>query len=120
MIRTALVALPKSPMNLAQGDEVPQIITRRTRQRPSEFLTPPAKRLLQHNRHQTDMTLELGDVRYWMNSGKHLLAVSFSDFDPTRTSTAQSGRSYKLYEKVRDHPCRQPASFAKLAKNSGV
>jgi len=25
-------------MNLAQGDEVPQIITRRTRQRPSEFL----------------------------------------------------------------------------------
>jgi hypothetical protein len=49
MIRTALVALPKSPMNLAQGDEVPQIITRRTRQRPSEFLTPPAKRLLQHN-----------------------------------------------------------------------
>jgi hypothetical protein len=37
-------------MNLAQGDEVPQIITRRTRQRASEFLTPPAKRLLQHNR----------------------------------------------------------------------
>src|SRR6476660_6222499 len=49
MIRIASVALPKSPMNLAQGDEVPQIITRRTRQRPPEFLTPPAKRLLQHN-----------------------------------------------------------------------
>ena len=29
MIRIASVALPKSPMNLAQGDEVPQIITRR-------------------------------------------------------------------------------------------
>ena len=40
MIRIASVALPKSPMNLAQGDEVPQIITRRTRQRPREFLTP--------------------------------------------------------------------------------
>jgi putative ABC transport system substrate-binding protein len=39
-------SLPKSPMNLARGDEVPQIITRRTRQRPSEFLTSPAKRLL--------------------------------------------------------------------------
>jgi hypothetical protein len=50
MIRIASVALPKSPMNLAQGDEVPQIITRRTRQRPPEFLTPPAKRLLQHYR----------------------------------------------------------------------
>ena len=42
VIRTASVALPKSPMNLAQGDEVPRIITRRTRQRPSEFLTLPA------------------------------------------------------------------------------
>ena len=50
MIRIASVALPKSRMNLAQGDEVPQIITRRTRKRPPEFLTPPAKRILQHNR----------------------------------------------------------------------
>ena len=32
------VALPKSPTNLAQGDEVPQIITLITRQRPSEIL----------------------------------------------------------------------------------
>src|SRR6476619_3450137 len=49
----ASVALSKSPMNLAQGDEIPQIITRRTRQRPSEFWTPPAKRLLQHNQGKT-------------------------------------------------------------------
>jgi hypothetical protein len=34
-------------MNLAQGDEVPQIITRRTRQRPSELLTPPAGIVIQ-------------------------------------------------------------------------
>jgi hypothetical protein len=27
------------------------------------------------------MALELGDVGYWMNSGKHLLTVSFSGFD---------------------------------------
>ena len=38
MIRLVSVALPKSPTNLAQGDEVPQIITRITRQRPSEIL----------------------------------------------------------------------------------
>ena len=31
------------------------------------------------------MALELDDVRYWMNSGKHLLMVSFSGFDPTET-----------------------------------
>jgi hypothetical protein len=42
MIRTASVARPKSPMNLAQGDEFPRILTRKTRQRPSEFLTLPA------------------------------------------------------------------------------
>ena len=39
MIRIASVALPKSPINLAQGDEIPQIITRITRRRPAEFLT---------------------------------------------------------------------------------
>src|SRR6266446_4926690 len=27
----------------------------------------------------------LGDVRCWVNSGKHVLALSFSDFDPTET-----------------------------------
>ena len=27
----------------------------------------------------------LGDVRCWVNSGKHLLSLSFSGFDPTRT-----------------------------------
>ena len=26
--------------------------------------------------HFSDMALELGDVRYWMNSGKHMLAAS--------------------------------------------
>jgi hypothetical protein len=30
--------------------------------------------------------LELSDVRYWINSGKHMLAMSFSGFDPTRAS----------------------------------
>src|SRR4249919_1542742 len=59
MIRTASVAPPKSPMNLAQGDEVPQIITRRTRQRRSEFLTPLAKRLLQHNPPEADSSTKL-------------------------------------------------------------
>src|SRR6266404_3812300 len=32
--------------------------------------------------HQTDMPKYLGDVRCWVNSGKHLLALSFSGFDP--------------------------------------
>jgi hypothetical protein len=28
----------------------------------------------------------LGKVRYWMNSGQHVLAMSFSEFDPEPTS----------------------------------
>jgi len=44
MIRIVSVALSKSPTNLAQGDEIPQIITRITRQWPSENL-----RLLQND-----------------------------------------------------------------------
>src|SRR5467141_3485871 len=31
----------------------------------------------------------LGDVRCWVNSGKHLLSLSFSGFDPTRTYGAR-------------------------------
>jgi hypothetical protein len=35
--------------------------------------------------HVTDIPKYLGNVRYWVNSGKHVLALSFSGFDPTRT-----------------------------------
>src|ERR1700693_5275792 len=35
-------------MSFARGGEVPQIPTRKPRLRPSEFLTPSARRLLQH------------------------------------------------------------------------
>jgi hypothetical protein len=69
MIRIASVALPKSPMNLAQGDEVPQIITRITRQRPAEFLTTCAKRLLQQYRHKTDVAVVSANVRFRGKSG---------------------------------------------------
>jgi hypothetical protein len=40
-------------MSLARGDEALQISTRKSRLRPSEFLTPSAKRLLQHNQGKT-------------------------------------------------------------------
>jgi hypothetical protein len=41
------------------------------------------------------MALGLGDVRYWMNSGKHMLALSFSGFDPNPTFS-DPRRSNKL------------------------
>jgi hypothetical protein len=36
--------------------------------------------------HETDMPKYLGDVRCWVNRGKHMLASSVSGFDPERTS----------------------------------
>jgi hypothetical protein len=50
---------------------------------------PSVCRFLQQNRHETDMPKYLGDVRCWVNSGKHLLSLSFSGFDP-------SGLSFRL------------------------
>jgi hypothetical protein len=44
-----------------------------------------AKRLLQQYRHKTDKPTPLLNVRYRVNSGKHLLAASISGFDPTET-----------------------------------
>src|SRR5258705_8346244 len=35
--------------------------------------------------HETDMPKYLGDVRCWVNSGNHMLALRFSAFDPQRT-----------------------------------
>ena len=49
-IRITSIALPKSPVSLTCGDEVPHIFTRKPRQQPAEFLITSAKRLLQHNR----------------------------------------------------------------------
>src|SRR6266436_7099824 len=40
-----------------------------------------------HTWHETDMPKYLGDVRCWVNSGKHMLAWSFSGFDPGRVET---------------------------------
>jgi hypothetical protein len=40
-----------------------------------------------HTWHVTDIPKYLGNVRYWVNSGKHVLALSFSGFDhPKATS----------------------------------
>ena len=44
------------------------------------------KRLLQQHRHETDMPTTLRDVRFRGQSGKHMLALSFSGFDPIRKS----------------------------------
>ena len=88
MIRIASVALPKSPMNLARGDEVPQIITRRTRQRPSEFLTSPAKRLLQHYLPEADMTALSATLRCQMKANPSVSGPFVFDRRKARVATA--------------------------------
>jgi hypothetical protein len=41
------IALPRSPVSLSSGDEVPHIFTRKPHLQPGEFLISSAKRLLQ-------------------------------------------------------------------------
>jgi hypothetical protein len=48
-IRIISIALPKSPVSFARGDEVPHIFTRKPRLQPAEFLITGAKRLFQQN-----------------------------------------------------------------------
>ena len=48
-IDVASITLPRSPVSLSSGDEVPHIFTRKSRLRPKEFLIASAKRLLQQN-----------------------------------------------------------------------
>ena len=43
--------------------------------------------------HETDMTKYLGDVRCWVNSGKHMLASSFSEFDPEQALSEEGSRT---------------------------
>src|ERR1700738_2016613 len=48
------ITLPRSPVSLSSGDEVPHIFTRKSHLRPGEFLITSAKRLLQQNLPQPD------------------------------------------------------------------
>jgi hypothetical protein len=48
------IALPRSPVSLPSGDEVPHIFTRKSRLQPREFLISGAKRLLQQYRPEPD------------------------------------------------------------------
>src|SRR4030088_2180483 len=50
------------------------------------------KIVLQHNRHRTDLSTTQTNVRYWEQTGKHLLAVSFSQFDPKRSLAGSTSR----------------------------
>ena len=52
-------------------------------------------------RHETDMPKYLGDVRCWVNSGKHMLASSFSGFDPVSDIGPSEGRPD--YGLIREH-----------------
>jgi hypothetical protein len=49
--------------------------------------------------HETDLPKYLGDVRCWVNSGNHMLSLSFSGFDPNRTSIVQAqGMVWALFK----------------------
>src|SRR6516162_11180949 len=56
LIRVPSIALPRSSASLSLGDEVPHIFARKSRLKPGKFLITSAKRLLQQNRHDSDVS----------------------------------------------------------------
>src|SRR6202045_3406770 len=52
----ASITLPRSPASLSSGDEVPHIFTRNPRVQPKEILITSAKRLLQQNLPEADIS----------------------------------------------------------------
>ena len=50
--------------------------------------------------HETDMPKYLGDVRCWVNSGKHLLSLSFSVFDPGCVKTPSSNSRVEILSRL--------------------
>jgi hypothetical protein len=48
--------------------------------------------------HETDIPKYLGNVRYWVNSGKHVLASSISEFDPELTERRIRASQYGAME----------------------
>src|SRR6516225_4113149 len=58
------IALPRSSASLSSGDEVPHIFTRKSRLKPGKFLITSAKRLLQQNLPQADVSRS-GNINVW-------------------------------------------------------
>src|SRR5258706_15504808 len=56
--------------------------------------------------HQTDMPTVFRDVRFQGQSGKHLLALSFSGFDPGRVKTCARGPEPDIRSGERRHLAR--------------
>ena len=54
-----------------------------------------------HTWRETDMPKDLGDVRCWVNSGKHVLALSFSGFDPGCVKTPTSNLRVESLSRLR-------------------
>ncbi len=67
LIDPASGALPKSPVSLSPGDEIPHIFTRKPRLQLENFAINGAKRLLQQNRHCSDVLARHDSVRFRMH-----------------------------------------------------
>src|SRR6266511_1597103 len=63
LIDVASGSLPKSPVSLSPGDEVPHMFTQKPRLQLEKFAINGAKRLLQHNPLKADKSADVGLIR---------------------------------------------------------
>jgi hypothetical protein len=72
------ITLPRSPVSLSSGDEVPHIFTRKSRLQPGEFLITSAKRLLQQ---YLPTTVVCGATRSPRRRGREVRAAFAINYD---------------------------------------
>ena len=84
LIDVASISLPKSPVSLSLGDEVPHMFTRKARLRLGEISISSAKRLLQQNRHEADLNRCPLFCRCWCISGHRSTRSVWADLLSTR------------------------------------
>ncbi len=92
------------------------MISRSLHLRFGKYVFSDAKRLLQQYRHKCEVPAASGNVRVRGPSGRHVLIVSSSDFDPTRSPSVHrsSGKNH-----CRAAPAVTP-SMCLLSRCSGL
>jgi hypothetical protein len=107
------ITLPRSPVSLSSGDEVPHI-TRKSRLQPGEFLITSAKRLLQQYRHESDLARCRPTLIGGVNSTSSLPGL-------TRQSIfLEKNLAKKLFRRRMDHPKSGLLDFGRLKYASRI
>ena len=104
LIDVASGLLPKSPVSLSPGDEVPHMFTRKPRLQLEKFAINGAKRLLQHNLPRADSRTATSDARVaFVGASSHRTVTC----DDPRTNPRPRTSGFRSAARARRAPARR-------------